>query len=329
MTIFLNILFFVLGIVFLIKGADFFVSGASSIAKKLKISTLIIGLTIVAIGTSLPEFSVSLTSAISKNTDLSVGNIVGSNMLNILLILGTVAIVSPIPIKSTSRKIELPFLLAATLILLLFSLDVILDGANVNIISRVESLLLLVLFILYLFILVFNARKSRRAEINSEEIYEKKEKDLKIWQIINYIIFGLSAVVFGGECVSSTAEYMALKLGMSESLVGLTVVAIGTSLPELMTSIVAAKKGENDIAIGNVVGSNIINTSFILGAVGTISPINVSSVILIDLLVLVIATIVFTVCCLIKNNISKKEGILFLIMYFSYFVFIILRNYCF
>ena len=329
MTIFLNILFFVLGIVFLIKGADFFVSGASSIAKKLKISTLIVGLTIVAIGTSLPEFSVSLTSAISKNTDLSVGNIVGSNMLNILLILGTVAIVSPIPIKSTSRKIELPFLLATTLILLLFSLDVILDGANVNIISRVESLLLLVLFILYLFILVFNARKSRRAEINSEEIYEKKEKDLKIWQIIIYIIFGLSAVVFGGECVSSTAEYMALKLGMSEALVGLTVVAIGTSLPELMTSIVAAKKGENDIAIGNIVGSNIINTSFILGAVGTISPINVSSVILIDLLVLVIATIVFTVCCLIKNNISKKEGILFLIMYFSYFVFIILRNYCF
>ena len=329
MTIFLNILFFVLGIVFLIKGADFFVSGASSIAKKLKISTLIVGLTIVAIGTSLPEFSVSLTSAISKNTDLSVGNIVGSNMLNILLILGTVAIVSPIPIKSTSRKIELPFLLATTLILLLFSLDVILDGANVNIISRVESLLLLVLFILYLFILVLNARKSRRAEINSEEIYEKKEKDLKIWQIIIYIIFGLSAVVFGGECVSSTAEYMALKLGMSEALVGLTVVAIGTSLPELMTSIVAAKKGENDIAIGNIVGSNIINTSFILGAVGTISPINVSSVILIDLLVLVIATIVFTVCCLIKNNISKKEGILFLIMYFSYFVFIILRNYCF
>ena len=330
MTIFLNILFLVIGMILLIKGADYFVGGASAVAKKLKVPALFIGLTIVSIGTSFPELSVSISSAISNSPDLSVGNMIGSNLANMFLILGLMALIAPVPIKATMKKIELPFLIAITTIMMLFSLDMFLDGAEANMLSRVESILFLIMIILYLAILIFNARKTRNSHIQANSTEEQKhEKELKIWQIVVYVIVGLAAVIFGGECVSSTAKFLALEMGMSEALVGLTIVAIGTSLPELVTSVIAARKGENDIAIGNIVGSNIMNISLVLGVVGTISQINISATILTDMIILLVFTIVAIVCCIRKSDISKREGILFLIMYFAYIAFAVIRNYCF
>jgi len=339
MAIFLNILFLVLGMVLLIKGADFFVSSASAIAKKMKVPSIFIGLTIVSIGTSLPELSVSIASAISGSIDMSVSNIVGSNLFNMLFITGLVAVFSKIPMSQTTKKIDFPFFNAITAVLLLFSLDKALNGANSNLLSRTDSILLIVLVILYLCILIFNANRDRKRKIR-QEIYLNKtkdpnyieppqEKELKVWQIVLYFIFGLAAVVFGGECVSSTAKFLAIKMGMSEALVGLTIVAFGTSLPELVTSVVASRKGDNDLALGNVVGSNIMNIGVILGLVGTIRQVPVSSIILTDLIILLVCTIIFTIFCCRKNDINKKEGTLFMCMYILYIAFAIVRNYCF
>ena len=344
MAIFLNILFLVLGMFFLIKGADFFVSGASVVAKRLKVPSMFIGLTIVALGTSLPELSVSITSAISNNIDMSVANIVGSNLFNMLFILGLVAVFAPVTMDKTTNKIDFPFLIAITGVLFLFGLDTLLDGAEKNMLSRTESVLLIVLLVLYLSILIFNANRTHKrmvkqelylnkkslGENNEEQVKEEKtEKELKVWQIVLYLILGLAAVIFGGECVSTTASYLAVKMGMSEALVGLTIVAFGTSLPELVTSVVAAKKGENDLALGNVVGSSIMNISLILGSVGLIAQAPISSVILTDMIILFVTTIIFVVCCLHKGKIGRGEGIFFMAMYIAYIAFAIVRNYCF
>ena len=338
MTIFLNILFLIIGMALLIKGADFFVEGASAVAKKLKVPSIFIGLTIVALGTSLPELSVSITSAISGSIDMSVGNIVGSNLFNMLFIIGVISLFSPINMDKNTGKIDFPFLLAITAIFVLFGLDIALNGATTNILSRTESLILLTLLFLYLAILIFNANRTRKRKLKQEAYINKceniivinttsQEPSLKIWQIALYLLLGLGAVVFGGECVASTAEYLAIKMGMSKALVGLTIVAFGTSLPELVTSVVAAKKGENDLALGNVVGSNIINISLILGAVGLISQAPISTEILTDMLILLVSTIVFIICCLHKKEITKHEGIIFLCIYISYLAFAIARNY--
>ena len=338
MAIFLNILFLILGLALLIKGADFFVSGASAIAKKCKVPSLFIGLTIVALGTSLQELSVSAASAISNSLDMSIGNIVGSNMFNMLFIIGLVSLFKPIPMSVSSKKIDLPFLIAITGSLLLFSLDMALNGASSNMLSRTESVLFLIVLTLYIYILISNANRKRKRQLKQEQflsknqpvtIKETKEKELKIWQIILYVICGLAAIVFGGECVSTTAQFLAIKMGMSEALVGLTIVAVGTSLPELVTSVVAAKKGENDIAIGNVVGSSIINISLILGIVGLIAQAPISSIIVTDIIILFVCTIIFSIMCIQKENVSKKEGIILLILYIAYITFTIIRNYCF
>lgn len=340
MTVFLNILFLVIGMTLLIKGADYFVSGASAIAERLKVPSMFIGLTIVAFGTSLPELSVSITSAISGSINLSVGNIVGSNLFNTFLILGLIAIFNPIPMSKSSQKIDFPFLIAITGALMLFSFDSILNNEPSNILSRTESILFLIFLILYLYILIFNANRKRKRQIKQEQfllkqnstlqtLSEQQSKTLKIWQIIIYVVFGLAAVVFGGECVSSTAKYLAVKMGMSEALVGLTIVAVGTSLPELVTSIVAAKKGENDLALGNVIGSNIMNISLILGSVGLIAQAPISSEIVTDIIILFVATIIFITICFRKSDINKKEGIILLCIYLAYLAFAIIRNYCF
>jgi len=325
--------------VLLIKGADFFVSGASSVASRLKVPSIFIGLTIVALGTSLPELSVSITSAISGSIDMSVGNIVGSNLFNMLFILGLIAIFNPVKMSKATNKIDFPFLIAITGIFTLFGFDIILNGESSNILSRTESIILVILLVLYLSILIFNANRSRKRKLKQNKYFEEnnfelpkeetQEKQLKVWQIILYLILGLGAVVFGGECVSTTAQYLAIKMGMSEALVGLTIVAFGTSLPELVTSVVASKKGENDLALGNVVGSNIMNISLILGSVGIISQAPISTVILTDMLILFASTIIFVIACMHKSEISKKEGILFVGIYVAYLAFAIIRNYCF
>ena len=338
MAIFLNILFLVVGMVLLIKGADFFVSGATSVAKRLKVPSMFIGLTIVALGTSLPELSVSVTSAFSNSIDMSVGNIVGSNLLNMLFILGFVALFKPIKLDKSTAKIDLPFLIAITGCFMLFALDTILDSSSSNLISRTESIIFLVLLVLYVYILIFNANRTRKRNIrqaiylNKQNIAEQnvqEEKILKVWQIILCLVFGLGAVVFGGECVSTTAKYLAIQIGMSEALVGLTIVAVGTSLPELVTSIVAAKKGENDLALGNLIGSNIMNISLILGLVSLIAQAPISVTILTDIIILFVCTIIFAICCFVKGKLGKLSGVLLLSLYILYLTFAIVRNYCF
>lgn len=350
----------------MIKGADFFVTGASAVAKKMKISPLIIGLTIVAIGTSLPELAVSITSAVQGSVDMSVGNVIGSNMANMLLIVGIVAIITPVTVQKSSKNFDFPFMIVVTGVLLLFCSDKIISGAEANVITRVESIILILLLIFYIFTLVKNAKKEQTLPQNGNKVFEeslkimcqeaeknklktektqqKKEnfiktlrrkmkelskKDLKIWQIVLFLIFGLAGVVLGGEAVSRTAQNLAIMAGMSEALVGLTIVAIGTSLPELVTSVVAAKKGETDLAIGNIVGSNIMNIVLILGVVGTIKHINVTDLILTDLLILFVSTIVFAFLALRKMRIGKISGIILLMMYVLYMAFAIIRNYCF
>ena len=324
----------------LIKGADFFVGGASAVAKRLKVPAIFIGLTIVALGTSLPELSVSIASAISGSIDMSVGNVVGSNMFNMLVVIGCIAVVSSVPMNKSTNKIDFPFMVAITGVFVLFGFDKFLNGAEENILSRSESIILIILLALYLSILIFNANRTRKRKIKQEKYLQSKNveikpneedevKDMSVWKIILYLILGLSAVVFGGECVASTAEFLAIKMGMSEALVGLTIVAVGTSLPELVTSIVAAKKGENDLALGNVVGSNIINISLILGTVGLIAQAPISTEILTDMVILLVSTVVFVICCVQRAKISKWEGILFISMYVAYLAFAIIRNYCF
>lgn len=396
MAIFLNILFLIIGLALLIKGADFFVSGASAIAKKFKVPAMLIGLTIVALGTSLPELSVSVASAIKDSTDMSVGNIVGSNMMNMLLILGIVAIIHPVPITKSNKKIDFPFLIVLTMLLLVFSADVILNGDAQNMISRTESIVYLALLVFYITILVINANLSKKLPFAKEDelnfsgemtsqteketiskdedkgenkletnlistldndensqknlqtsenqnqnfikqeeksnIKFKKEKNkdkiLKGWQIALCLIFGLAAVVFGAECVSTTAQFLAIKIGMSEALVGLTIVSVGTSLPELATSIAASRRGDNQMALGNILGSNVINIALVLGLVGVISPVAITSAILIDMLILTIFTIIFSVICMTsKKEIRRWVGILLLIMYIAYITFAIVRNY--
>lgn len=366
MQVFLNILILVLGMAFLIKGADFFVTGASAVAKKMKISPLFIGLTIVAIGTSLPELAVSITSAIQGSVDMSVGNVIGSNLANMLLIIGVVALITPITVQKSSKSFDFPFMVIVTGILLLFCSDKIINGAAENVITRAESIIFLLLLVFYIFSLVKSVKKEQSLSQEGNKVFEENlkimcqeakknnkkteetsakkenflkkiirkmrelsEKDLKVWQIILFLVFGLAGVVLGGEAVSRTAKNLAIMAGMSEALVGLTIVAIGTSLPELVTSIVAARKGETDLAIGNIVGSNIINIVLILGTVGTIKQINVTDLILTDLLILFVSTIIFTFLALRKMRIGKISGIILIMMYAGYMAFAIVRNYCF
>ena len=306
MEIFLNILFLVLGLIFLVYGADFFVSGASAIAKKLKVPSIVIGLTIVAIGTSLPELAVGISGAISGNIDVAVGNVIGSNISNIFLILGMVAIIFPITFRRSNKKFDLPFLAIVTGALLVFCCDTIFDDFDSNIISGVESIFLLLMFVFYI---TFNIKNTRRTKYNidfSENLVNNEvlhEKELKVWQIVLYVVLGLAAVVFGGECVSRTSQFIASKAGMSDTLIGLTIVAVGTSLPELATSIAAARKHETDIAVGNVL--------------------------IIELCILFALTTFFSLLAIFKKRLSRKDGIIFVVIYILYIAFAIIKNYCF
>lgn len=352
MKIFLNVLFLIIGLALLIKGADFFVSGASAVAKKLKVPSMIIGLTIVAIGTSLPELAVSVTTAIKGSTDMSIGNIVGSNMFNMLMCLGVVCMIRPIFMGKTTKKIDLPFMLLLTTLLALFGLDKYLNGSSNNILSRTESIVFLGILVFYMFITVRNALKDRKEIILQENIWDgqeemieqanaiddenaksdvKKEKkapkELKTWQIILYLLLGMAAVVFGGECVSSTSQFLAIAAGMSEALVGLTIVAFGTSLPEFVTGIVAARRGENELALGNIIGSNIINIALILGLSGVITQIGITIDILVDTLILLASTIIFVALCLNKNQLTRWKGFVLVGIYVAYITFAIVRNY--
>ena len=316
----------IIGFVLLIKGADFFVDGSSSVAKILKVPTIIIGLTVVAFGTSMPELSVSVTAALRGSNDLAVSNVLGSNIFNLLVVLGCCALVKPVAAKWSLLKKEFPFSILITIILLLvdsdFSIMKILDGNQGFVLGRWAGLLFLILFVLYIYATVKSALRSRAEAKDMEEEEYKTMSPLKSGI---YIVIGLIGIVWGGNLVVDSASNIALTFGWSQTFIGLTIVALGTSLPELVTSVVAARKGENDLAVGNVVGSNIFNILLILGVSSFITPITLDVTAVYDTIILIIASIVVYVSAISKLEIQRKEGILFLVCYFAFFLYVFMR----
>ena len=316
----------IIGFVLLIKGADFFVDGSSSVAKILKVPTIIIGLTVVAFGTSMPELSVSVTAALRGSNDLAVSNVLGSNLFNLLVVLGCCALVKPVAAKWSLLKKEFPFSILITIILLLvdsdFSIMKILDGNQGFVLGRWAGLLFLILFVLYIYATVKSALRSRAEAKDMEEEEYKTMSPLKSGI---YIVIGLIGIVWGGNLVVDSASNIALTFGWSQTFIGLTIVALGTSLPELVTSVVAARKGENDLAVGNVVGSNIFNILLILGVSSFITPITLDVTAVYDTIILIIASIVVYVSAISKREIQRKEGILFLVCYFAFFLYVFMR----
>ena len=302
----------ILGFVLLIKGSDFFVDGSSNIASILKIPTLIVGLTIVALGTSAPEAAVSITSSISGSNALAVSNVIGSNLFNMLLIIGLCAFLNELRIGHNVLNEDLPFLVIITLILS----AIILIGWNV---SQIEGIILLIIMVLYIIYLVYNAKHTKDSEIVNKP-------KMGLLRSIIYIIFGVAGIIIGADFVVDSASYIAMSFGMSETLVGLTIVAMGTSLPEIVTSLTALKKDENQLIIGNVVGSNIFNILFVLGASSAISPITVNPSMLIDIMLMLGVTVLFYIFGRTQEKYDKKEGAVLLILFIAYMAFAIFRN---
>lgn len=310
-------LLLLLGFVLLIKGADFFVDGSSSVAKLLKVPSIIIGLTVVAFGTSMPEASVSITAALQGQNGLAISNVLGSNMFNLLVVLGASALMQPVVANKNVINKEFPFSIAITALLAILCTK-FQFGGNYEL-GRIGGIILLVLFVAFVAGQVMGALKARQ-EDEGEEV-----ETLPVWKCIIFIIGGIAGIVYGGDLVVDAATVIAENFGFSQTFIGLTIVAMGTSLPELVTSVVAAKKGENDLALGNVVGSNIFNVLLILGSSAAICPIAVEAVAVVDMLILIVFSILGYFLAKSKYELSKKEGILFLVLYAIYFVYIYTR----
>lgn len=322
--LYLWIFLIVVGLVLLVKGADFFVDGAAGIAGKCRISPLVIGLTVVAFGTSMPELAVSVTSAATGSTDLSIGNVVGSNIANILLILGVSALVCKLPVRRASLVLDIPVLLIASVLLIGLG---IWGGA----LEWWDGLIFLAVFAVYMVILMRGARKD--PPIPEEEKIPKSRlgiwyahKKERTWFLVVLTVLGLGMVVGGGTLLVEGAKYVARAAGMSERVIGLTVVAVGTSLPELVTSVVAASKKQTDIAVGNIIGSNIFNILLIAGVSSLVAPLEFRMTDnLIDALVaLTAAVLLYWLAMFDKHRLGKTAGIVFLLGYAAYYVYLFL-----
>jgi cation:H+ antiporter len=315
----ITVLLLILGFVILIKGADLLVGGASSIAKKKGISSLAIGLTVVAFGTSLPELIVSLFSALNGRVDAAFGNVLGSNIFNILLILGIAGIIYPLVVQRNTVKFEVPISLGALGILFLMVNDVLLWGDDKNILSRLDSGILLACFIGFLYYIY-------RTMSSSTEMDEGEPVKIhKTYTSIGMIVLGIAGLVLGGNFVVESAIEIAQHFGLSERFIGLTILAAGTSLPELATSAVAAYKKNTDIAIGNVVGSNIFNIFFILGITGTVSPIPYSAIMNTDMYILAGSTVLLMVFMFTLNTrkLDRWEAAIMLVLYVAYTLYLL------
>ena len=306
----------VIGFVLLIKGADFFVEGSSSVAKRLRVPSIIIGLTIVAMGTSLPECAVSVTASLAGSNALAVSNVVGSNIFNLMVVCGACALFAPLTIQKNTLKKEFPLSIICALLLLGL-------GFVGMVLGRIDGIIFLAIFICYILWMIKTALKARAEGANSGE--EEEIKLLPVWRCILYIVGGMVAIKFGGDFVVDGAVVIAGGFGLSQNLIGLTIVAMGTSLPELVTSIVAARKNEVDMALGNVIGSNIFNILFVLGIAATISPVAFIMENVIDIVILIAMSLVVWIMAWTKQKINRKEGIVMLAMYAVYLVYICIR----
>lgn len=306
----LTVILLIIGFVLLVKGSDVFVDGSSSIARLLGIPAVIVGLTIVSMGTSAPEAAVSITAGIKGSNEIALANLVGSNIFNMLMVAGISAIITPFAVDKIVIKRDFPVclgIMAATIIMCL-------DG----VVSRVDGIILLVIFVAYTAYLVRSAIKNRKAS-------DEDDDPMSPVKSVIFILIGIAAVIIGGQLVVNSSKTIAAAFGMSENLIGLTIVAIGTSLPELVTSIVAARKGQSGIAIGNVVGSNIFNLAFILGMTSTANAIAVVPEAMIDAFVMLGVNLLGFIYCLTGKKLLRWEGIVFVIMYIGYTAYLIMR----
>ena len=308
MEILLQLLLLAVGFVMLVKGADAFVEGAAGIAEKFGIPQLVIGLTIVAMGTSAPEAAVSITASLKGNAAITIGNVVGSNILNVLVILGITSVIVSVAVARSTVRIEIPYMLVITLLLLVL-------GFSGNEIVFWEGVILWAAFLLYLGYLFYMAKKNRQVE----EETEKKP----LWKLLLYTVLGLVFVVWGSDVTVDAATAIAKAVGMSERFIGLTIVALGTSLPELFTSVSAALKGKADIAIGNIVGSNIFNILFVVGTTALITPVVFESGFVIDTLIAGGAGLLLWLCVCREQKLKRMGGVMMLVGYVAYFCYLI------
>lgn len=304
----LHVLLLTVGFVFLVKGADWFVEGAAGIAKKLGIPQLVIGLTIVAMGTSMPEAAVSITSALSGSAGISIGNVVGSNILNILIILGITAVLTNVRIQKTTFRYEIPFMISITIILMAFGIT----GNQITFLEGILFWLLFLIFLGYLFVI------SKKGSVQDEE----EIKELPLWKGVLGIIIGGILVVKGSDFAVEGATEIARYFGMSERFIGLTIVAFGTSLPELVTSVTAARRGNADIAIGNIVGSNIFNILFVIGTTALICNVPFDQKFVIDTIVAIFSGVLLWAGTIRYKELRKNCGIVMLLCYAGYFIYL-------
>lgn len=310
MEILLQLLLLVVGFVMLMKGADWFVDGAASIADRLGIPQLVIGLTIVAMGTSLPEAAVSIAAAVKGSAEITIGNVLGSNIMNILVILGLTAAICIVPVQKSTVRYEIPFTILVTVLLAVL-------GLMDNQVSRLEGGILWAFMIVYLIYLL------KMAKSGKDEQEKKEDKQSPMWKLILLVIVGAVMIVWGSDITVDAATRLATIFGMSERFIGLTIVAFGTSLPELVTSVTAAVKGKTDIAVGNIVGSNIFNILFVVGTTALITPVVYSAGFLVDSIIAVAAVAFLWLCVVKDQKLKRLGGILMLIGYAGYFVYLI------
>ena len=321
------ILLLAVGFAFLVKGADFFVEGSSSIAKKLKVPPIIIGLTIVAMGTSLPETAVSVTASLVQNNELAVSNVAGSNIFNLMFVIGVCSILTPIMVQKATVVRDIPLSLGCALVLLVLGISGLGDKAGMTL-GHADGVIFLIVFAGYIFTMVRSAMKARAAgqKVEIEGVEEcDNMKELSYGKSILFLIVGAAAIAFGGDLTVDTASRIAIELGMSQTLVGLTIVSIGTSLPELVTSVVAARKNEVDMAVGNAVGSNIFNILMVLGISSAISPVALIRENIIDIVLLMVFSVMVWIFAGTRKKIERKEGIIMVVVYLVYCAYIIAR----
>ena len=321
------ILLLAVGFAFLVKGADFFVEGSSSIAKKLKVPPIIIGLTIVAMGTSLPETAVSVTASLVQNNELAVSNVVGSNIFNLMFVIGVCSILTPIMVQKATVVRDIHLSLGCALFLLVLGVSGLGDKAGMTL-GHADGVIFLIVFAGYIFTMVRSAMKARAAgqKVEIEGVEEcDNMKELSYGKSILFLIVGAAAIAFGGDLTVDTASRIAIELGMSQTLVGLTIVSIGTSLPELVTSVVAARKNEVDMAVGNAVGSNIFNILMVLGISSAISPVALIRENIIDIVLLMVFSVMVWIFAGTRKKIERKEGIIRVVVYLVYCAYIIAR----
>ena len=308
----LDFLLLALGFLFLVKGADWFVEGSSGIADKFGIPQLVIGLTIVAMGTSAPEAAVSITASLKGTADIAVGNVVGSNILNILIILGISSVITSIAVAKTTVRYEIPIMLLSTFLLMGFGMQ----GGTINLWEGVILWICFIGYLSYMFIMV------KKGEMVAEEVSATQKP---VWQLLIWGLVGLGLIIWGSDLTVDAATSLAKRFGMSERFIGLTVVALGTSLPELFTSVSAARKGKADIAIGNIVGSNVFNILFIIGTSSLIIPVIFEASFLIDSFVAVAAGVILWLCVFRKKKLTRLHGILMLLCYAAYFAYLLVK----